>query len=121
MKTKLYLTVLLLAGLALNSYAQENAKKPGNDTQKQKIQQRNFYRKTLQVDSAKADQVVLVQSNYKAALNAIMIDTSLREEGRRAKVKALIDIKNQQLRQLLSPAQQEKMIPTMDREPAKTK
>lgn len=121
MKTKLYLTVLLLAGLALNSYAQENAKKPVNEVQKQKLQQRNFYRKTLQVDSAKADQVALVQSNYKAALNAIMIDTSLREEGRRAKVKALIDGKNQQLRQLLSPAQQEKMIPTTEREPAKTK
>lgn len=121
MKTKLYLTVLLLAGLNLNSYAQENTKKAVTDIQKQQIQQRNFYRKTLQVDSAKADQVALVQSNYKAALHTIMIDTSLREEGRKNKIKTLVDSKNQQLRQLLSPAQLEKIIPAAEREPAKVK
>ncbi|MNL75091.1 hypothetical protein D3C87_2008390 [compost metagenome] len=63
----------------------------------------------------------MVQSNYKMALRAIMADTSLKVEGRRAKVKALIDGKNQQLRGLLTPAQQEKIIPTTEREPAKTK
>lgn len=118
MKTRLYLTVLLFAGLGLNSNAQEK------NVQKEKQQQRNFYRRTLQVDSAKAEQVALVQRNYKAALHTIIADTSLREEGRRAKIKALIDGKNQRLQGLLSPAQQEKMIPTterLEREPAKTK
>lgn len=123
MKLSIYTFALLLmmTGLTITTSAQETAKKPLTEAQKQRLQQRSFYRRSLQVDSAKADQVAQVQDTYKANLKAVMADTSLSVEGRRAKIKALIDGKNQQLKGLLTPAQQEKMIPTTERIPSKPK
>ncbi|MCD0487345.1 hypothetical protein LPB86_03835 [Pedobacter sp. MC2016-14] len=88
-----------------------------------KIKQSEFYRSSLQVDSAKADKVGQIQASYKAGMNQAIADTSLNDAAKRARIKALMDAKNQQLRLLLSPAQQAKMIPTTEREqavPAKT-
>lgn len=124
MKTGIYLYVLLtmiIIGIRVNSYGQEIKKDNpavAAEQQRQK-QERNFYRKTLQVDSLKANQVSQVQDAYKAGLKAIIADTSLNEAARRAKINALMEAKNQKLRGLLSPAQQEKIIPTTERMPAK--
>lgn len=81
-------------------------------------QQQNFYRSSLQVDSAKADKVSQIQDNYKAGMNQAMADTSLNDAAKRVRIKNLMDAKNQQLRLLLGPAQQAKMIPTTEREQA---
>jgi len=109
--------LLLLSGITvmcLNSYGQV---KPAQ-VQLQKLQQRNFYRKTLQVDSAKAEQVAQVQDNYKQALKAIIADTSLNETARRARIEVAIAGKNQRLKQLLNPAQQARIIPTTELSPS---
>ena len=109
--------LLLLSGITvmcLNSYGQV---KPAQ-VQLQKLQQRNFYRKTLQVDSAKAEQVAQVQDNYKQALKAIIADTSLNETARRARIEVAIAGKNQRLKQLLNPAQQARIIPTTELTPS---
>ena len=76
---------------------------------------KSFYRQSLQLDSAKAEQVALVQEQYKASMKAAMADSSLSEASRRSRYQQLMDNKNQQLRKLLSPVQQEKMIPSSER------
>lgn len=123
MKKRTYNTlfILLLAGMTFNSYGQEQKlQKPGvsMELQRQK-QERNFYRKTLQVDSVKATQVSQVQATYKTALKTVIADTSLNEAAKRARISTLMETKNQQLRNLLSPAQQQKIIPTTERIPSK--
>lgn len=118
MRTLQYFSLLLfgIVTMCTNGYAQQ---KPSNQ-QKQKQEQRNFYRKTLQVDSVKADQVSQVQDNYKQEMKAIVADTSLNETARRARIQAVIEGKNQRLKQLLNPAQQEKIIPATERQPVAT-
>lgn len=112
---------LMLTGMVFNSYGQEqkNQKQDASIAAQRQKQERNYYRKSLGVDSVKAAQVAQVQNSYKAALNLIVADTSLNEAARRAKIGALMEVKNQKLKGLLSPAQQEKIIPTTERMPAK--
>lgn len=122
MKSAIYLKglFLLLTCFTLNSYGQqtEPAKsKEQTELQKQRMQQ-NFYRRTLQVDSVKASQVAKIQASYKEALNAIVADTTLNDTARRVRIKAIMGLKNRQLEQLLTPAQQAKIIPTTERQPA---
>lgn len=122
MKKITHVIFLLLAGLAFNSYGQKidsQKQRQPTEVQKQKLQ-RNFYRKTLQVDSVKAEQVSRVQDSYKVALKLVIADTSLNEAAKRVKIKALMDNKNQQLRRMLTPAQQEKIIPSTEREVPKS-
>ena len=108
------LLTLVMAGFTINSYGQQQ-----QDERTKERQQHNYYRNTLQVDSVKADQVMQVQNNYKRELNTVMADSSLNEQAKRVKIDALIKGKNRQLRKLLSPAQQEKIIPTTEREQSK--
>lgn len=118
MKQIKYFSFLLLTVLAVHSSAQEQKKQiPGNSGETKQREQLNFYRKTLQIDSVKAEQVSQVQDNYKQTLKAIIADTSLNEMARRVRIQAAIDGKNLHLKQLLSPAQQDKIIPTTERQP----
>nr|WP_121271546.1 hypothetical protein [Pedobacter schmidteae] len=123
MKPSLYFTILLLmlTGVTFSVSAQEqkNAKPTVMTEMQRQRQERNFYRKTLQVDSLKAAQVSQVQDSYKTALKAVIADTSLNEAAKRVKIKALMETKNQKLRGFLTPAQQEKIIPGTERMPAK--
>jgi hypothetical protein len=122
MKTGTYFGILMMmVGLSTIANAQQGTRKQQPDAQQQKKLQHGHYRKALGVDSIKAAQVLQVQDSYKAALKALMADTSVNLEGRRAKVKALIEAKNHKLGQLLTPAQQQKLIPTTERVPAGTK
>jgi len=116
MSTFQYFSLLLfgITVMCTSTFAQQ---KP-TEQQRQKQQQRSFYRKTLQVDSAKAEQVFLVQDNYKQALKAIIADTNLNETARRARIEAAIAGKNQRLKQLLNPAQQARIIPTTELTPS---
>lgn len=112
MKAQTYLKVIMLISitcLAMSSYGQDK------ELQKAKQQQRNFYRQSLQLDSVKAEQVAQIQESYKTSLKLVMADSTLNEAGRRVKVQGLMGEKNQQLRKLLNPAQQEKMIPSSER------
>jgi len=123
MKKEIYLKVLLIImmiGFTKVGYAQElNGKKQTALTEmQQKKSQQNFYRKTLQIDSVKAMQVLQIQKNYKTSLNSIMADTSLTEAAKRSRVNLLMGVKNQKLRTLLNEAQQQKIIPTTERESA---
>jgi len=118
MKTKIcrsIFTILTLLALTFKGYSQQ---KPDSLKLRQARQQHAFYRKTLQVDSIKAQKVSQIQDSYKAGINRLMADTSLNEAAKRIKIKALMDSKNQQLRLLLSPAQQATIIPVTEREQA---
>lgn len=77
--------------------------------------QKNYYRNSLKIDSVKAEQVSQIQHSYKLGLSLIMADTALNEAAKRVKISALIEVKNKKLKTLLSPAQQEKIIPTTER------
>lgn len=108
------IALAFLVGTATAQGQEKETKKkplvdPKRDTQVQ------FYRHSLGVDSVKAGQVSRIQSEYKSGLSVLMKDTSLTDQGRRAKVMELMEAKNIKLRKILSPAQQEKIIPTTER------
>lgn len=111
MKQIIFFTILMFAMLLFSSKGSAQQ----NQALSVKMQQRNFYRKTLQVDSLKADLVANIQDAYKAALNLLMADTTLTPVVRSNRIQSLMDIKNQQFRKLLNPAQQEKIIPASER------
>jgi len=83
--------------------------------------ERDHYRRTLGVDSARAEQLQKVHSDYKSGVGRVMADTSLNDAGKRAAIDRLIQLKNLQLEKLLTPAQQSKMIPTTERKRTDTK
>lgn len=104
---------LIIVLFATVGYGQDRVKEQAALQQKRQL--RSFYRSTLQVDSAKAEQVAEIQDTYKAGVKALMADTTFSPAWRQTKIQALVEIKNQQLRKLLSPAQQEKVIPGTER------
>lgn len=117
MKAILYLSFLLFAGSSFKSYGQQAAiqkQAVSPELQRQK-QESNHYRKTLQLDSAQAKEVAKIQASYKSALKMVIADTSLNDAAKRARIMTLMEAKNQQLRTMLSPAQQEKIIPSTER------
>lgn len=123
MKIVLYLKVLLSIGViccAMTSSAQNQPSQKQQESTEvlKRNQQRNYYRKSLSLDSAKAEQVSRIQYSYKQELQTIIADTSLNEKSRRARIQVAIEIKNQHLQQLLNPAQQAKIIPTTERKPS---
>ncbi|PWG81611.1 hypothetical protein [Pararcticibacter amylolyticus] len=85
----------------------------------QKRGQFNHYRRTLKVDSAKAEQVNKVQSEYKESMKALEEEKGISQEARIARIKALIAERNRKLESFLSPEQQEKIIPPTERETGK--
>lgn len=118
MERKIYFGILMtlcVASTAMSSFGQQRT-----ELQK-KRDQHLFYRRTLQVDSVKAAQVAKVQDDYKLALKTVLADSAQTQLVKRERIKALIDAKNQKLKQLLTPAQQEKIIPTTERIPSKAK
>ncbi|WP_407426206.1 hypothetical protein [Arcticibacter sp.] len=111
MKRRIYLSAFLtvmITGIGLRSYGQQASPQ-------QEKQQHSYYRRTLGVDSLRAVQVQRIQDNYKQALRGLMADTSLNEVVKRQRMHSLVEGKNVQLRKLLSPAQQRKMIPSTER------
>src|SRR5689334_7503033 len=124
MKLPIYFSFLLLilTGTALNGYGQEPKRQQQGDSiirQRQKAEQ-NYYQKNLGIDSAKAVLVARIQEGYKAALKLIVADTGLNEAAKRARINAIMENKNQKLRGVLNPAQQERIIPTTERMPSKS-
>jgi len=83
-----------------------------------KQRQHHYYRRLLNIDSAKAVEVSQVQDTYKAGMK-VLEGQNLSLEERRARIKALMEEKNKKFRALLTPEQQEKIIPPGEREPGK--
>ncbi|MDT3403603.1 hypothetical protein [Mucilaginibacter terrae] len=120
MKKKFCIIPVLLL-IIQTSYSQQ---KDLQQLQKQQLRQdsargkqRMYYRQSLHIDSAKAQQVAQVQDEYKAGLNALMAETGLSQEQRKQRVKALMQEKNRKLKTMLTPEQQAKIIPTTERTP----
>ena len=114
MKKTIFITLLaiIIIGLNQNSFAQSK-----EDTHRR--DQRNHYRKTLLIDSNKAELVLKIQTDYKKAISTLDTDSSLTDAGRRAKIELLINEKNIRLKRILTPLQQSKLIPTTERGNAK--
>ncbi|MGM9475216.1 hypothetical protein ACS5PU_02255 [Pedobacter sp. GSP4] len=106
------LLAIILMGLAQKGSAQTKEAV-------QKRDQRNHYRKTLQIDSTKAELVLQIQGDYKKGISAIEADSSLTDAGRRTKIDLMIHEKNRRLKAILNPVQQSKLIPTTERGDAK--
>ncbi|PWG81821.1 hypothetical protein [Pararcticibacter amylolyticus] len=81
----------------------------------QKRIQLNFYKRTLKIDSIKAEQVDKVQSGYKESMKALEADKSLSLEIRRERIRTLIEERNRKLATFLSPEQQEQIVPSSER------
>lgn len=77
----------------------------------QKRQQQNYYKRTLKVDSLKAEKISRIQEEYKAGMKSVEADPSLSMENRRARIKALMEEKNSKLEELLDAGQQARIIP----------
>jgi len=103
----LFLVVICTA----KGYSQQ----PIAQSKENKLQLRQFFQARLQIDSARAAQVSQIQENYKSGVYLVVADTSLSEAVRRARINAIMEVKNQKLRQILSQAQQEKIIPSSER------
>ena len=109
----LSMTIAFLLGIsAAQSQEKQERKAPVNGPRDRQAQ---FYRRSLGVDSAKASAVAGIQSAYKSGMAVLLRDSSLTDDGRRARVRELMEAKNSELRKILSPAQQEKVIPTTER------
>ena len=113
MKSKIFFQisiVIFLIGLKFQGYGQEPA-----EVQKKRKQIIEYYQKTLEIDSVKAGKVLQIQENYRTEMRKLAADSTIKVEVRTAKVRSLIDVKNQQLHLLLTPAQQKLAIPAMER------
>ena len=121
---KRFLTILALITLTVTvSYSQQRPdslrkaqqRNPENDKQKMQA----FYKRSLKVDSAKAEQVSKIMESYKAGMNALQADPSLTYEARRTRIKALMEEKNKKLKAILTPEQQVRIIPGTERDPSR--
>jgi len=121
---KLYLTfiTIIVAFFFTDAKAQVQSRQDSlNKAQKvltprdENQRRNNYYRRSLNIDSAKADQVVKIYDYYKAGMKALEGQNFSLEE-RRVRVESLMEEKNEKLRAMLTPAQQEKIIPPNERE-----
>ena len=81
------------------------------DPVSQKNQQRNYYQRTLKIDSVKAEQVLSIQRDYKAGMKLVEADQSLDMDTRKKRIKSLMEEKNSKLELLLDAVQQSRIIP----------
>ena len=112
MKNFISATILSFLIVALSGSLSAQEKKGSYRSRDQRI----YYSKNLLIDSAKAEQVLAIQESYKKAVSTIVADSSLSETGRRAKIQSIIVDKNKKLRGLLTREQQQKLIPTTERD-----
>ncbi len=111
MKRLLFILLLWVLGLG-SSAAYAQAKDRGAPGGREQI---NLYRKNLKLDSAKATEVHAVHERYKQEMKAAEADTTLGPSARGKRIQALMDKKNKRLEELLTPGQQQKLIPPSER------
>lgn len=115
MKKVFYIPVLVLALMSTvhTAAAQDSAVQTSVQITIKK--QQDFYQRHLGVDSTLAVQVTKIQQEYKSALKQLWSDPVLEDAEKRNRMKRLMEMKNGKLRHILTPAQQEKIIPTTER------
>jgi hypothetical protein len=109
---KIYYTLALLSVLLINislGYSQRRSEMP-----RQKMHE--FLKKTLSVDSVKAEQVLQIMLVYKANVKRTIDSSSLAPEVKAQQIQTFIKEKNHQLEAILSKEQQAKIIPTTERD-----
>ena len=109
MKPNFFLISLLFALiLSFNTtYAQQQ------DSLKQKLIK--FYSKMLTTNPDTAKLVATIMDTYKESAKKVIADVTLSEEAKRIKFDGIVEEKNKKLALILSPAQQEKIIPSTER------
>ena len=104
------------AGYSQDSLRKAQQQKPHPLTSAdQKDSQQAYYRQVLGVDSVKSEQVSQIQDAYKAGMKVVLDDKNLSQDVMREKIKGLMEEKNKKLMLLLTPDQQEKIIPGTER------
>ena len=81
----------------------------GQEAVKSKKEREETVGRELGLDSEKSAVLVARLDEYRARVSAVMGDTALRPQQRSLKIRALAEEQRSALKQLLSPAQQEKM------------
>jgi hypothetical protein len=111
---KIFILLTVIVGLLLSS--KSFSQQPKVMTTRQMFR---FYKAKLNIDSAKAEQVLSIMLKYKENLNQVVTNANLNVEGKSPLIKDLIKEKNRQLEAILTKEEQEKIIPTTEREPEK--
>lgn len=109
MKISLFLLALLF--VSIFSFSRSFAQQQDNQRQKQIM----YYSKILTTNQDTSMRVIIILSTYNESLIKVVGDNKFSEEAKRTKIEGLIEEKNKQLGLLLSPAQQEKIIPITER------
>lgn len=81
----------------------------------QKARLSAYYQRLSGINEAKSIKVAEIQMEYKAGLYAVMKDKSLNETARQEKYQALKATKNRRLETILTPVEQQKVIPSNER------
>lgn len=115
---KKYILLISLLFVMILSISNSYAQKQKQDSLNQK--QVKFYSKTLAVGKDTAQLVFTIMDTYKESVKKVVADATLSEEIKRVKIDELIKEKNKKFELLLTPAQQEKIIPTTERKKNKS-
>lgn len=102
---KILAFTLLLAGIAVSSYAQQPAS-PGKEVPKE---ERKKIRDDLNLTKEQSNEVKAINDKFKEEAKVVKEDESLSKEQKREKFKALNTERENKLKTTLTPEQQQKM------------
>lgn len=108
MKKIIACLVMVLSFTAIHSYAQ-NGGGGADRMAKMKEMMKQQLKDSLQLDDAKADQVVAIQSDFMQQRRPIMMDQSLSADDKKTKLKALSDAEKEKLKTVLTDDQIQKL------------
>lgn len=98
--------------ITVKGYSQQRDTTRHKESDKHRMMR--FIGQRLNVDSVKAKQVEVIQSNYKAGVARLMATGSLTEQQKRQGMDSLVKQKNTSLSLILTPEQQAKIIPSTE-------
>lgn len=102
---KILAFTLLLAGIAVSSYAQQGTT-PGKEVPKE---ERRKISDDLNLTKEQSDELKAVNEKFKEEAKAIKENRSLNKEQKKEKIKALHAERSNKLKTILTPEQQQKM------------
>ncbi|RKR84507.1 hypothetical protein BDD43_4746 [Mucilaginibacter gracilis] len=111
---KIFTILSLILLISVRGYSQQR------DTTKHKESEHHrmtrFIRQRLNVDSVKAAQIAAIQDSYKAGMKQVINNGSLNETQKHRAIDSLVIKKNNSLSAILTLEQQEKIIPSTERQ-----
>ncbi|RKR84181.1 hypothetical protein BDD43_4408 [Mucilaginibacter gracilis] len=111
---KIFTILSLILLISVRGYSQQI------DTTKHKESDHHrmtrFISQRLNLDSVKAAQIVAIQDSYKAGMKQVISNGSLTETQKHRAIDSLVIKKNNSLSAILTPEQQEKIIPSTERQ-----